>query len=252
MRRLGEIIPLVDGIMVGRGDLSIEMPRWSLAESQKLMISEAKRAGKLVILATNVMESMIHNPLPTAAEVTDATNGIIDGADLIMTSEETAMGKYPVETVEAMSKIAEYTENSEFLSTQIGWLSLMEHDYEDERNVSAVESIAKAAVSTAERIDAKLIVNFTVAGFSTNWISSYKPSCPIIAFTQFEVTAKQLLATWAVTPVLTKKFKLMNDVIKDAKSYLVKNKLVTKGDRVVFVHGHLFPAVSDAVSIETF
>ncbi len=272
MKRIDQILPLVDGIMVGRGDLSVEVPRERVNAYQKILIGKAKAQGKIVILATTVMESMIKNFVPTAAEVGDVTNAILEGADMVMTSDETATGDYPVETVETMARIAEFVENSPITKDYIGigaslYVDSCVCDYASgvvcdscngvktvDDSSSVMTSITKSAVVTADMVGAKLIANFTLTGLSANWLSSYKPVCPIISFTPNESTAKQLIAVWGVTPVLTKKFKNLDEALKEAKTYLIKNKLAVKGDKVVFTYGHPFAGkdtVSNAVFVET-
>lgn len=193
VRNIDEILAVADGIMVARGDLGVEIPIREIPAIQKLIIKKATAAGKIVITATQMLDSMIHNPRPTRAEATDVANAIYDGTGAIMLSGETAAGKYPVEAVKTMADIAEYTEGDidyekRFRETQ--------HDFND----SVTNAISHASGLTAIDIKADAIITVTQSGYTARMISKYKPSCPIVGCTPSEKTYYQLNLVWGVTP----------------------------------------------------
>lgn len=193
VRNIDEILAVADGIMVARGDLGVEIPIREIPAIQKLIIKKATAAGKIVITATQMLDSMIHNPRPTRAEATDVANAIYDGTGAIMLSGETAAGKYPVEAVKTMADIAEYTEGDidyekRFRET--------EHDFND----SVTNAISHASGLTAIDIKADAIITVTQSGYTARMISKYKPSCQIVGCTPSEKTYYQLNLVWGVTP----------------------------------------------------
>lgn len=221
---IDEILDLVDGIMVARGDLAIEIPAEKVPAAQKMLIRKCNERGLPVITATQMLESMIKAPVPTRAEVSDVANAIIDGTDAIMLSEETTLGDFPVEAVTLMSKVAAETEK-ELLGEQF---------FAPEGDIEAVgESVTSSAVDTADRVDAKYLVSFTERGYSSRMISRHKPAQPIFAFTPNEVTFRQSVLSWGVTPVLVKKTTDFNEVAKIVRDHFLKNKLAVKGDKIV-------------------
>ncbi len=189
-----------------------------------MLIRKCNERGLPVITATQMLESMIKAPVPTRAEVSDVANAIIDGTDAVMLSEETTLGDFPVEAVTLMTKVAAETEK-ELLGEQF---------FAPEGDIEAVgESVTSSAVDTADRVDAKYLVSFTERGYSSRMISRHKPSQPIFAFTPNEVTFRQSVLSWGVTPVLVKKTTDFNEVAKIVREYFLKNKLAIKGDKIV-------------------
>ncbi len=190
---IDEIIAVSDGIMVARGDLGVEIPIREIPALQKMMIKKCTQAGKIVITATQMLDSMIRNPRPTRAEVTDVANAIYDGTGAIMLSGETAAGKYPLEAVRTMSEIAEYTEHD------INY----ENRYREQKvsDISSVtNAISHAAGLTAIDINADAIITVTQSGYTARMLSKFRPPCSIVGFTTSRKTYYQLGLIWGVTP----------------------------------------------------
>jgi len=240
VQNIDEIIKVSDGVMVARGDLAIEIPAEHVPLVQKMIINKCNEAGKPVITATQMLESMIHSSVPTRAEVSDIANAILDGTDAVMLSEETALGEYPVEAVSVMSRIAHRTE-TDFLHHQLlGNNDSMEPKIELK---TVGESVNASAVRTAERVKAKLIVSLTNSGYSARMISRHKPSHPILVMTPHEKTFNKSMLYFAAYPVLIKKFKTLDEVLALIRVFCIKNKLAEKGDKVVVVCGMPFGQV---------
>ncbi|MBX4209117.1 pyruvate kinase [Candidatus Parcubacteria bacterium] len=222
---IDQIIALADGVMVARGDLAIEIPAEKVPAAQKMLIRKCNEAGKPVITATQMLESMIKAPVPTRAEVSDVANAIIDGTDAVMLSEETTLGDFPVQAVEVMAKVALQIESSliekQLLDTPAGTL------------LTSAESVTLSAVKNADRVAAKYLVSFTEGGKSARSISRHKPTQPIFVFTPNEVTYRQSILSWGTTPVLVKRTTDFNEVAKIVREHFLKSKLAKKGDKVV-------------------
>ena len=189
-----EICEIANGIMIARGDLGVEIPIREIPAIQKLIIKKATFTGKIVITATQMLESMERNPRPTRAEVTDVANAIYDGTGAIMLSGETAAGKYPIEAVRTMSDIAEYTEKDINYDNRF-----REQKLPDTANVT--NAISHASGLTAIDIDADAIITVTQAGYTARMLSKYRPPCSIIGFTPTIKTYYQLGLVWGVTPM---------------------------------------------------
>jgi len=219
------ILKAADGIMVARGDLGIEIPREHVPLIQKELVNKARAHGKLVIIATQMLESMIHRPIPTRAEVSDVANAILDGADSVMLSEETSVGNYPVESVEQMAKIIKHTEK--FLKEMP-----LEH------SVSEVDVLGKAACGMALRVMAKYIVCVTNSGYTALMISKHRPPVPIIALTPFEQVYRQLSLVWGIEPKVLPLFHTTDELIFQSVDCLKKYKLVKPKDKIIILAGH--------------
>jgi pyruvate kinase len=228
MDALDEIVDAADGVMVARGDLGIELPLDLIPAHQKAIISRANRAGKLVITATQMLESMTDNAVPTRAEVTDVANAILDGTDAVMLSGESAVGKYPVETVRRMASIAEATE---------------EHLYPFDRPVREANPggvgfgpmLARLAAAACRESAARAVVVFTRGGETARLLSDERPRALIAAFTPVEATRRQLALYWGVRPR-----GLSDDAadpLAEAKRILLADGQVAQGDTVVFILG---------------
>lgn len=231
LRCIDEIIKLSDGIMVARGDLAIEIPAEDVPLVQKTIIQKCNQAGKPVITATQMLESMINSPVPTRAEVSDIANAILDGTDAIMLSEETTLGQYPVKAVQMMTKVAERTEK-DLLYRQM----VTSRKYSDPVKRTS-DALGNGAIEVAKESGAKLIVALTDRGFAARMISRYKPEQKIIALTPNEKTRKWLALSYGCTAIVCKKFGEITQVIKEAKTIALKNKLADKGDKMVIVFG---------------
>ena len=225
IRNLEEIIYAADGIMVARGDLGVEMPPEQVPLLQKKIITACNKAEKPVITATQMLESMIERPQPTRAEASDVANAILDGTDCVMLSEETAAGKYPVQTVEVMARIAVQAETS---------LSPVQPD----RDISGIgESVSHAACRAAEEQRAKSIVTFTQSGTTALLVSKHRPTVPVIAATPFETIARRISLYWGVTPIILTTRRTTDDMIATVERAMLKRKLVKPGELIVITAG---------------
>lgn len=229
LENIDKIIELVDGIMIGRGDFGIEIGVENMPMVQKEIIRKCNMAGKAVITATHMLESMIKSPVPTRAEVSDIANAILDGTDAIMLSEETTLGEHPVEAVKVMTKVAERVEKE---------MSYAKKDFMGKGKDSITDAVSSEAVDLAHNIDAKFIIALTLTGFTARVISRFRPIQKILAFTPDEKSFNQLNLSFGVQPVLLKdKFERLSQVSTMAKEYCLKNKIAQKGDNIVIVAG---------------
>ncbi|MCR4373255.1 MAG: pyruvate kinase [Acidobacteria bacterium] len=225
--RIDEIVAVSDGIMVARGDLGIELPLETLPAVQRRVLLAARRRGIPVIVATEVLESMRSSPRPTRAEVTDAAHAVDEGADAIMLSGETAVGRHPVRVVATLAAIIEQAERARLLS---GALVVPHDDLIASRHGLA---LCEAAVALADRAGASAIVAVTKAGMTPRLLSALRPAARIIAATPSESTAARLGLVWGVTPVLTGAGDL-----PAVRETLLSHHLVAEGDTIVFVAMH--------------
>lgn len=230
IQNLEEILAVSDGIMVARGDMGVELPMEEVPIIQKKMIKMAVAAGKHVITATQMLESMIHNPRPTRAEANDVANAIYDGTTAIMLSGESAAGKYPVEAVETMARIAERTENA------IDYDSRMLRS--TPRNLDDVTTaISYATCTTSMRLSAQAIITVTMSGFTAGMVSRYKPKCQIVACSVNPRVCRQMALMWGVTPILMSKEETTKELFDEAIHLAKKQGLVENGDTVVLTAG---------------
>jgi pyruvate kinase len=232
LQNLDSIIAASDGIMVARGDLGIEADISMIPVYQKTAIRKANLVGVPVITATQMLDSMIRNPLPTRAEVTDVANAIYDGSDAIMLSGETAVGAYPVQSVRMMRAVADHIEQN--LGLDRGWV----RSEEQEASYSTQLAVAQSVCQTAERLGARCIVAQTISGATARLISMYRPSTPIVAITPRESTFHHLSLVWGIEALLIPKFE--KDFLKTtaASDRLVTERgYVKKGDLVVISAG---------------
>jgi len=230
MDNLDEIIEVSDGLMVARGDLGVEIPTEEIPLAQKEMIKKCNRAGKPVITATQMLDSMMRNPRPTRAEVTDVANAIFDGTDAVMLSGETAAGKYPVEAVKVMANIARRTEGA------IDYKNLLKAKA-IERETSVTDAISHATCTTAADLDASAILTATSSGYTTRMVSKFRPSAPIIAATTKESVRRRLSLIWGVYSVLTDQLQSTDDVIDLSVQRSLEAKLIHNGDLIVITAG---------------
>lgn len=223
---LDEIIEVSDGIMVARGDLGVEIPTEEIPVVQKLMIKKCNEAGKPVITATQMLDSMMRNPRPTRAEVTDVANAIYDGTDAIMLSGETAAGKYPVEAVKTMATIAKRAEET---------MRNRRDKINNSKNVT--DAISYATCTTAMDLDARAILSSTSSGHTARMVSKFRPDCPIIATTTNEGVRRQLSLTWGVLPVMRENSTNTDQVITNSIEAAKSAKYVNENDVVVITAG---------------
>lgn len=207
---LDEIIDEADGIMVARGDLGVEVPSHEIPYLQKLMIKKCNQKGKVVITATQMLDSMIKNPRPTRAEITDVANAIYDGTDCIMLSGETANGKYPIKAVKMMDKIANETESHINNAHRIDAL------YQTEINKTITNTVSKSIVVAANDLKAKAIVAPTISGHTAKVISKYKPNVPILALCKGESVVRKLMLYYGVVPQYSKRSEESDAIVGDA------------------------------------
>lgn len=226
-----EILSVSDGIMIARGDLGVEIPIYEIPVLQKQFIRKCNAIGKPVIIATQMLESMVNNPRPTRAEVSDIANAIFDMTSAIMLSAESASGKYPVECVKTMSEIAEQTEESIDYWGMFGTRSytIKKDDYEG--------NIARSVCLTAKTADAKAIIAYTKTGDSPRNIAGLLPACPIYAILDNEQTYRQLGISWNVYPKFFKEHPTIEDLVSDGVEKLVEDGTLVKGDRIVISGG---------------
>ena len=226
---LDEIIAVSDGIMVARGDLGVEIPTEEIPVVQKLMIKKCNEAGKPVITATQMLDSMMRNPRPTRAEVTDVANAIYDGTDAIMLSGETAAGKYPVEAVKTMAGIAKRAEET------VKYNKALKNKANQAKNVT--DAISYATCTTAMDLNAKAILSSTSSGHTARMVSKFRPDCPIIATTSDDRVMRQLSLTWGVLPVKRVKSTTTDEVIANSIEGAKASNYIKEDDLVVITAG---------------
>lgn len=226
-----EILEASDGIMVARGDLSVEIPMSKVPAIQKKFIRKTYLQGKIVITATQMLESMINNPRPTRAEVSDVSNAIYDATSAIMLSGETATGKYPVECVELMDEISEVTENSIHY-----WKRFLGREY-DLENKGYRFNIYNGICASTMNLKAKAIVTYTVSGDTPGILSAFCPNCPIYAVTKSEKLARQLNLVWNVHPMVVENEENVDRMLQTAIEKLEEKGKVEKGDIIIIAGG---------------
>ncbi|MDE6780792.1 MAG: pyruvate kinase [Ruminococcus sp.] len=230
VENIDEILEAADGIMVARGDMGVEIPFERIPAIQKELIHKGYNAGKQVITATQMLESMITNPRPTRAEITDVANAIYDGTSAIMLSGETAAGAYPVEVVKTMALIAETTENN------IDYKGEFEAR-RTEPNSNIAEAIAHAVVTTAHDLNARAIITVSLGGGTARLVSKYRPSCPIICCTTGEVAQRQMNMSWGVIPLIVEEKASTDELFSTAVETAESHGLVQDGDIVAITAG---------------
>lgn len=230
IQNIDEIIAASDGIMVARGDMGVEIPIEKVPGIQKMIIKKVYEAGKQVITATQMLDSMIKNPRPTRAEVTDVANAIYDGTSAIMLSGETAAGKYPKEALETMVRIAVQTEKD---------IDYRKRFFHTERpaNPDITDAICHSTCTTALDLNARAILTVTKSGTSARMISRYRPLSDIIGCTTSERVARQMNLSWGVTPVLMEERTHVLDLFNHAVDTALKHHYVDEGDIVVITSG---------------
>lgn len=234
---LDNIIDVADGIMIARGDLGVETSPQEVPVLQKKIIRKCNLAGKPVITATQMLESMINNPRPTRAEANDVANAILDGTDAVMLSGETAVGKYPVEAVKIMREIAQYVEESAIFKNVELKRNLSPSELMKITEMNTEEATTFATIEVAEKIKAKYITCFTCSGRTAINISKYRPLIPNIAFTPNISTARRLSLVWGVSPIEIGFVKNVDELLEGASELLKFKEIVKEGDFVVITAG---------------
>ena len=234
---IAEIAQAADGVMVARGDMGVQLPIERIPLAQKRIIEECRRAGKPVITATQMLDSMIVNPRPTRAELTDVANAIFDGTDAVMLSGETANGAYPAEAVETMTRIAETVEDSEQYCKRIK-AALPQRG----ADIAIGKIMAQMAYETADKIKALAIVVPTMSGNTPRMISTFRPEQAILAVTPDAQVQRQMLLNWGVFPLLSKAVDDSEDMVQNAVKIALDNGFVRQSDRIIICAG--IPIVS--------
>ena len=230
---IDEIIEASDGIMLARGDLGVEIDAKRIPQLQKEIIQKCNYHGKLVITATQMLDSMIRNPRPTRAEVTDVANAVYDGTDAVMLSGESANGKYPVEAARTMASIVEYTE--QFLNYKQFKTRMVEKTmYESIGN-----AMCAASVTTASELKATAIVASTLSGITASMISKYRPITPIYALSPSQTVTRQMMLFWGVTPIWARRAETTDELFESSVEELKERKLLKSGDLCVITAGVL-------------
>lgn len=228
---LESILKEVDGLMVARGDLAVEVPKEDVPLLQKKMIRMARAAGKPIITATQMLDSMTEAPVPTRAEVADVANAVFDGTDAVMLSQESAVGIDPVHVVDTMATIAMRAETSDFFREAMD-------NREPREETCATDAVTLHATHTAHQVCAKAIVALTTSGYTGRMLARHKPHVPLFAVTSKQKVFNQLAISFGVTPVLDKEVvKTVEDAITLSKKVLVERKIAKKGEKFVLVCG---------------
>lgn len=230
VKNLEEILKAADGVMVARGDMGVEIPMEQVPVLQKRMIKMAVAEGKHVITATQMLESMIKNPRPTRAEATDVANAIYDGTTAIMLSGESANGKYPIEAVKTMARIAETAENDIDYKKRLTRKGAPQI-------ADVTTSISYATCTTAMDLKAAAIISVTMSGFTASTVAKYKPGCPIIACTTKPEVSRQTNLMWGVKPIVIGKKETADELFEEAVKETKKAGFVKAGDLVVITAG---------------
>jgi pyruvate kinase len=228
--RLAEIMDFTDGLMVARGDLGVEMPLEKVPGIQKQITRMARRAGKPVVVATQMLESMITNPVPTRAEVSDVATAIFEGADAVMLSAESAAGQYPVEAVATMNRIAEEVESED------GYRTIIQAQHATPEPTGA-DAIAAAARQIAETLDLPAIVCWTFSGSTALRVARERPKSPIVAISPNETAARKLAVVWGVHSVVAEDAHDQDDVVDRASRWAFRDGFAKAGQRILIVAG---------------
>ena len=242
--QMESILPLCDGVMIARGDLGVELPAEDVPILQKRLIAVANRLGIPIITATQMLDSMVHSPRPTRAEVSDVANAILDGTDAVMLSNETAVGKYPVEAVATMARIAERIEGEEALAAT-------PNSSKDMRR-SIPNAISQAVGQISEQLGAAAIMTLTKTGATARNVSKFRPQTPILAVTPHVDVARQLQMVWGVKPLLVLDLPSAGQTFKSALNVAQEKQLLREGDLVVMSAGTLqgISGSTDVIKVE--
>ncbi len=233
---IDEIIKISDGIMVARGDLGMEIPLERVPIVSKMITNKCHIAGKICIIATELLSSMQNVNRPTRAEVSDVANAVIDSVDAVMLSGETTIGKYPIETVEMMHKIIASAEEN------IDYLSLLDRSLRSEKQ-DITGTLAYSVIECADRLKARCIVALTVSGYTARKMSRFRPVCPIIAISPNIETVKNLALYFGVYPILIDELNSLDKIIAKSKQLVMQNMNIKNGDKVIITGGYPFKTI---------
>jgi len=231
VNNIDEIIEAADSIMIARGDMGIELPLSEVPVIQKQLIKKCYSAAKPVIVATQMLESMTDNPLPTRAEVSDVANAVYDGTSVVMLSGETAAGDFPIKSLQMMAKVVEDTEKD------IDYCARFNVTNFTNIEMNTLNIITKAAVGTSFEIDSKAIVMPTRTGNSARMVSSFRPSSPIIAITMKPTIQRQMNMSWNIKPMLSEFIGTQKELFESVMQKAVDSGLVKKGDTIIMIAG---------------
>ena len=229
IENLDEILAVSDGVMVARGDLGVELPAEKVPVIQKHIIEKANRSKKIVITATQMLESMIYHPRPTRAEASDVANAVFDGTDALMLSGETARGKFPVETVETMARIVAEAETLEFNSP-------LRREPETD-TLPFPEAVCNAAYHAARLTRSRAVIAFTQTGSTARLISKYRPRAQIWACTPHKTIAQRISLYWGVRSIQMREIRNVDELIRELEKLLLERKLVEHGDNIIILTG---------------
>ena len=230
VERLEEILELADAVMVARGDLGVELPPERVPPMQKRIVETARRMGRPVVVATQMLESMIQSPSPTRAEVSDVATAIYDGADAVMLSAESASGQWPEEAVAMMNAIAMSVESDPGYAARL-------HFTETHPDATTADALAEAAARIADTVSARLIICFTLSGSTARRIARERPSVPLLVLTPKLATARRMGLLWGSHAVRTRDVASFEEMVAKAKRMALRHGLAKAGDRVVVVAG---------------
>lgn len=230
LEKFDAILDLVDGIMLARGDLGVEIPAEDVPAVQKKIVRRVRDSGKPIIVATQMLESMIENPAPTRAEASDVATAVYDGADCVMLSAETASGKYPLEAVSIMDRICQRVEADDL------YRHIMDADHPDSANDSS-DAITRAACEVAQTIGAACITNYTSSGSTALRTARQRPAMPILCLSHAQSTTRRLMLSYGVHAVFTEDKKTFDDAVETATEQAAKIGLAHKGQRIVMTAG---------------
>ncbi len=226
---MNDIIDAFDAVMVARGDLGVELPLEQVPVIQKKVIKRAIKAGKPVVLATQILDSMTKRPFPTRAEVSDIANAILDGADALMVTGETAVGKHPIKVIKVLSRVIHETEQNINYKNFIKDIS--------KKKLNTAQAISHAACSVAYKQRINKIITMTHSGSTARMVSRYRPAAKIFAMTPFKETCRQLGIVWGVSPLLVKNYNTSDDIPLIANAVLMENKTLRKNEKYVITGG---------------
>ena len=231
IENLDEIIAVADGIMVARGDMGVEIPAQEVPHIQKEIIRKCNEACKTVITATQMLDSMIRNPRPTRAEVTDVANAVYDGTDAVMLSGETAMGKYPIDALKMMVSIVDETD------AYLDYSAYRRRKVTAENMQNISNAVCSASVSTAHDIGADYIIAPSITGFTSMMLSKWRPAARIIGMSPSTTTVRQMMLQWGVTPVWSRRAESTDELIENSLEELKSGNVINSGDLAVITAG---------------